>query len=168
MFPLRIFAFQPRIVIAAAISLAALTVTTLFLYQVHAQPAAALAVGEVVSGASGMAYLSTQEGAGLAAVSAATITPPMLEMHIANNGAVLLRGAQVISTSGGTIEVGMRWNSVQFTWAVRTNSNAFFFNSKGEKEISPTIPVGDVVTVTGMLIANGPQPTINAEYIDTE
>jgi hypothetical protein len=165
MFPLRIFAFQPRITIAAAMSLVALTMTAFFLYQAHVQPTTAFALGEVMSVSSGTTNLSAHGGAQTAAGSAATVSP-LPEMHIANNGLVLLRGAHVISVSGGTIQVGMSWNSVQFTWVAQTNSSTLFFTAAGERETSPDIQIGDTVTVTGTLVAAGSQPTIDAEYID--
>jgi hypothetical protein len=98
----------------AAISLAALMISSIFLYEFHALPAAAFTLGNVVNSSPGTADLSAQGGA-YAAASASTTVVTLPEMHIANNGLVLLRGAQVTSVSGDTIQVEMIWNSVQFT-----------------------------------------------------
>src|ERR1700721_1056186 len=113
MLPLRVLGLQrrSRVGIMAAISPAALMISSIFLYEFHALP----------------------------------------EMHIANNGLVLLRGAQVTSVSGDTIQVEMIWNSVQFTWTVQTDSNTQFFAPTGERETSSSVQTGSVITVTGML-----------------
>ncbi len=167
MIPLRIVAFQPRIVITVAALCATLAVTTLLFYQVNAQSVGLFVTWRTLSTSFNTGELSAQGGAGAAAGST-TAVAPLPEMHIANNGLVLLRDAQVISTSGSTIQVEMNWNSVQFTWVVRTDSNTLFFTAAGEKEISPTIQTGDIVTITGLLLANGAHPAIDAEYIHIE
>lgn len=89
----------------------------------------------------------------------------MLEVHIANNGLMLLRGARVLSISGSTIHVGMSWGSSDFTWAVETNYNTTFLTSKGEKEALGNVGVGDTVTVTGQLSGSGTEPTIDADVV---
>jgi hypothetical protein len=134
----------------------------LFLYQAHAQSLANFSIATTANTSSRVVYLSPQgkESAAAAAV------PIMGEMHIANNGLVLLRGAEVISLANDTMQVKMTWNSAQFTWTVRTNANTKFFTSTGKKEPSPDIQVGDSITVTGMLAASSAQPTLDAEYID--
>lgn len=153
-----------RILVAATISVAALTLASLFLYQVHAQPlAAAFSTGQVVNTSPGKVDLSPQAASGVASPSATEA--PMLEVHIANNGLVLLRGARVISISGETIRVGMTWGLADFTWAVKTNSGTKFVTSKGEKETLADIQTGTFVTVTGMLTGSATEPTIDGEVV---
>ena len=93
------------------------------------------------------------------------MTTPMREIHIANNGLMLLRGATVVSNSFGVIRVSMKWGFADFTWQIHTAPGTKFFTSKGEKETVEDIAAGDTVTVTGMLTGNGEEPTIVAEFV---
>ncbi len=155
--------FSRRIFIAAAISTSALFLAGLFLYTANAQSFirenSLSAAGSV---SSGTVYLSAS---GQPAAVTSTKKAPMLEVHIANNGLMLLRGATVISNSRGTIRVGMVWGSADFTWTVTTDFGTKYLTSKGEKETLEDIKVGDIVTITGMLIESGAEPTINAEHV---
>lgn len=89
----------------------------------------------------------------------------MLEVHIANNGLTLLRGARVLSISGTTIRVGMAWQSSTFTWTLETNYNTRFVAQSGEKATLADITTGDVVMVTGTLRAGGSEPAIDTDYL---
>lgn len=165
MLPLRLptLIFSRRIFIAAAISTAALFLAGLFLYTANAQSLPLKYNASVAGGASsGTVYLSAS---GQPAVATSTKKAPMLEVHIANNGLMLLRGATVISNSRGTIRVGMVWGSADFTWTVKTDFGTKYLTSKGEKETLEDIEVGDIVTITGMLTESGAEPTINAEHV---
>lgn len=98
----------------------------------------------------------------------ATSTPqkdPVREVHIANTGLTLLRGARVLSISGSTIHVGMTWGASEFTWAVQTNYGTKFFSMQGEKDSLVNIHVGDIVTVTGEISQGGVKPFINADIV---
>ena len=88
-----------------------------------------------------------------------------LELHIANNGLVLLRGARVVSTSGNTMSVKIAWGSEEFSWIIRGNSDTRFLNSEGEHIKSSDIRVGDYVVVTGNLDTIASQPTVVAQYV---
>lgn len=159
LFPPRTFRFSRKIVIAVILSIASLIFTGLFLYQAHAQ-----SVPSPSNMDSGTVYLSAQAAAEASSTPVSTVAP-MLEIHIANNGLVLLRGARVISISGSSIRVDMKWGSADFTWVIQTNSNTKFITSTGEKETLAKISVGDIVTVTGMLIGGGTESTIDAEFV---
>ena len=87
----------------------------------------------------------------------------VLEMHIANNGLVLLRDATVVSNADGVLRASMAWDDTAFTWTIQTTKDTKFISSEGEKVSSSAIAPGDIVTVTGML-ASG-ERTITAKAI---
>lgn len=93
----------------------------------------------------------------------ASWTPPsgksLLEVHIANDGTILLRGAKVVSISGTTLTVKSIWDKSEFTWKVTTNASQYgkrhfgtdFFDSKGKPLALLDIAVGDTLLVSGTL-----------------
>lgn len=107
--------------------------------------------------------------ASLTAVPASSDVRP-LEVHIANNGQVLLRSARVTSINGETISVSTSWGDSGFTWLVRTDARAYethkfgthFINSAGGEESLSDIRPGSLVTITGMLDSSAHSPTIDA------
>ncbi len=167
MLPVRIFLIQPKAVLITVVSLTFAIFAGSFLYESYIRSSIAFNATDVGIQLASTASVSAHGGPGTNVAYAATVAP-LPEMHIANNGLVLLRGAQVVSVSGDMIKVRMAWNSVYFTWAVQTGQSTQYFSSTGEKETSPAIQAGDVLTATGMLVQNGPQPTITAEFIDIE
>lgn len=136
---------------------------SLFLYQAHAQPLSYQSnVGKVTSTSPGHVSLSGE------AMPAATVTDakaPMLELHIANNGAVLLRGARVVSVSGNTIHAEMVWGTSDLKWALETGYNTRFLDSKGEKQTLGDIKKGDAISITGMLIESGSELIIDTQFV---
>ena len=157
--------FSNRTAIFVATSVGLLSLVSIFIYQVYAQPVArSFNTNTVVSISPGKAYLSGQ--AVVQASSTITTTrPPMLEIHIANNGLVLLRGARVMSISGSTVHVEMTWGVSHFTWIVQTSSNTHILTPQGESTTLADIHIGDSVTVTGMLSAHTTESTIDAEFV---
>ncbi|MCR4281385.1 MAG: hypothetical protein NUV88_03585 [Candidatus Kaiserbacteria bacterium] len=159
MFPLSYFS-SSKILVAIGVSSAVFLFSGLFLYQARAQTfvnsrgnaGSPLAVNKVSAVSSGPAV-----GAGQKA--------PMLEVHIANNGLVLLRGARVISVSGSTIHVEMSWSSSNMAWAVATTYNTKFLTSKGEKAEIGDIAEGDIIRVTGKLVASGIEPIVDTDIV---
>lgn len=99
--------------------------------------------------------------------------PTFLEMHIANNGLVLLRSARVVATNGATLTVSTTWGSTDFTWTVRTDSSKYetrnfgtrFYNYDGKATSVNGIRVGDLITVTGMLDPEAKDPTLEADSV---
>jgi len=160
MYPLRIITISRRILISAVILVASLIFYQFFLYQVHAQ----LLQGRSASSSGGMVYLSV--AAEMAAVASSTKkAPPMHEVTIANNGAVLLRGARVIVVNGSTMRVGITWDSGDFVWTIETLYDTKFFSSTGQKETPQDVAVGDIVTITGNLKSGGAEPTVEATFV---
>jgi hypothetical protein len=146
---------------SAAISAALLLMAGIYLYETHALPVVRLSSASAAS-------IASPSGVAAAPITAATAIAhktTMHEMHIANTGLTLLRGATVISNANGVIRVAMEWGSADFIWVVSTDSKTRYFDAKGEAETLNDVEVDDVVTVTGMLIESGVQPTIRAEFV---
>ena len=153
------------LLIAASVSIAVVAFTGLFFYQARAQFATSRpSGGAVMDPSSGKVYLGAEAAAAASSVPEAKHAP-ILEMHIANNGLVLLEGARVISLSGARIRVEMKWSSGTFAWVAQTNSKTKFFASNGERSALSDIRVGDTLTVTGMLTDGSPERTLNATFV---
>jgi hypothetical protein len=162
MIPLQIYFNVPRkIVLGAIAALAAVVLGSVLIYETYARPLTAQFAGAQTN--AGTVYLSpAAEAAAQAPIAAKT---PMLEMHIANNGLTLLRGARVLSVSGSTIRVGIAWSSGLFTWDINTAYNTEFFGPTGQKETLADVQPGDIVTATGNLHAGGGEPAIDAQFV---
>ncbi len=107
-----------------------------------------------------------------AAVGTVDATRP-LELHIAQNGLVLLRRAEVLSVNGSTLTLGTAWGSTTFKWTVQTNASQYesrnfgttFLSNDGKKVSIQDFSAGDLVTITGMLDPSAPEPTIQADSV---
>ena len=94
-----------------------------------------------------------------------------LEMHIANNGLILLRSAKVVEVSGTTITVSTAWGSADFKWVVRTNATRFetrtfgtrFLDREGKQSYLAGVQPGALVTITGTLDSTAQEPSIDAD-----
>ena len=93
------------------------------------------------------------------------ISPAMLEVHIANNGSVFVRGATVSSITNGDLGISVVWGSTDFSWIVKTTAVTKFINSKGKKQTLADLKIGDIVNVTGSLLSNSDQLIVSADYI---
>lgn len=166
----------------ASVFAASLIFVGLFLYQAHAQTSATRVADASSQSSADKIYLDSRapssakgylsDRVNLSSAEAVspvqvqkTLKAPMLEVHIANNGLVLLRGARVIALSGNIIRVGMTWGTSDVTWSAATHYNTRFLTSDGQKETLGDIKVGDFVTVTGQLIASGKEPTVDTDYV---
>ncbi len=99
------------------------------------------------------------------AAGSPSIKIPMLEIHVANTGATLLRGATVTAIEDNIIHVTTTWNEVNLNWSIKTKFFTNFLTNKGKKAALGDIKVGDILTVTGKLISGGIEPIIEAEFI---
>mgnify|MGYP001586058710 CR=1 FL=1 len=114
-----------------------------------------------------------QESAATANAAAASSHLRPLEMHIANNGLVLLRSAKVVSVAGKVITVRTAWGSADFIWTIRTNASRFetrtfgtrFIDKDGKAGSLGGIYAGALVTITGALDPNAEEPTIDADSV---
>ena len=157
MLPLYSLTFVRKIFIAAAVSI----VLAFLVYLSTAQALSTRAVSASPQVSSDKVYL----GVPTAAAPVVSEEAPMREVHIANSGLTLLRGATVISISRDSIRVALAWGSANFTWTVETGYNTKFLTSKGAKETIEDIRVGDVITVTGTLKSSGAEPVVEADFV---
>lgn len=104
-----------------------------------------------------------------AEVTATTSRSAMKEIHIANNGNILLRGAQVTQVSGDDISLGTEWDSIKLSWAAHTTPGKSmatkFWTKSGKKGTIADIHVGDILTLSGRLITGQGSPTIDADFV---
>ena len=150
---LRIFPLSRRLRIALSISLASLFLASLFLLQAHAQTVS------TPPSADGIVSVSPN------VASESSTKTPKPELHIANDGSILLRGAHVTSVSGGTVHAEMIWGSSTYTWAIDTRYGTQYYDSKGEKESLADIQTGDTISAAGMLTQSGAESTIEARFV---
>jgi hypothetical protein len=95
------------------------------------------------------------------------------ELHIANNGLILLRGAHIVSVSGTTLTVSMEWGSAKYSWVVRTNASSSGYHNYGTRFLDHNgnpitlsqVESGGYVTVTGMLDSSANTPTLDADSV---
>ena len=93
------------------------------------------------------------------------VSPPQLEMHVANNGLVLLRGAVVTEVSGTTLTLDGSWGKAHFVWEVQTDSQTKFFHTNGTIGELNDIHPGDIVMATGNIDTSASLPTLHALYL---
>ncbi len=152
--------FSQRTYLIASISIVSVALLGMLLYQTRTPLARALGNNAAVSASPNTVYLS-----GNATAPSTTAENTTQEVHIANNGLVLLRDARVLSLSGNTVEVGMTWGSSEFTWSIRTDFSTKFFDPQGEKMRVTNIHIGDIITVTGNITQSGARPIIDADIV---
>ncbi len=88
-----------------------------------------------------------------------------LEVHISDNGNVLMRGAKVTKINGSTITAANTWGSATLSWTVNTNSNTSFIRRFGGTSSLSEISVGDIVSVQGTLVTTTSELTIQAKTV---
>lgn len=88
-----------------------------------------------------------------------------LEVHINDNGKVLVRGAKVTSVSGTTINAVTSWGNSQITWAVNTGSATELNRRFGGKLNLSEISVGDYLSFTGDIVTTTGGFTVNAKVV---
>lgn len=88
-----------------------------------------------------------------------------LEVHIGDDGRILVRGAKVTSVSGTTLNASVSWGSYSMNWIILT-SPATKFQSRPERNNSLAgIQAGDVISFKGTLDSNSSTPSVNASMI---
>ncbi len=90
---------------------------------------------------------------------------PMREVHVANNGAVYLRGARITAISSSSITVSSGWGSMDFSWDVVTGIGTRYINAKGEAIKRSSLKVGTIVAVTGVLDESAHSASMRGQYI---
>ncbi len=90
---------------------------------------------------------------------------PVSEIHIANNGLMLLRGVRITSISKDAIHLATSVGSVNLVWKAQIKLSTKFMAPDGIDQAIHDIKVGDLVTVTGDLIEGGEEPIIDTHFI---
>ena len=98
----------------------------------------------------------------------------ILEVHIANTGAIFLQGARVEAVpSKSTILVSTTWNNMVLLWTINTNESYYgkrhfgtdFLDLRGANVAITDIQKGDYISVSGTLDLNSDVPTIKADVV---
>lgn len=119
----------------------------------------------IVRSSKSLAYATPTTQVALAASDSSSSTPTILGINIANNGLVFVRGARVTSITDDKIQASMSWGYTDFAWTIETSGLTKFLNNKGQKQTVFDIKVGDIIVVTGKLVGDNNQLTINAEFV---
>ncbi|HBD25091.1 MAG TPA: hypothetical protein DEV73_03550 [Candidatus Zambryskibacteria bacterium] len=105
--------------------------------------------------------------------SVSSVSTSIMEVHIANNGMVLLRGAKVESVSGTSIMVSTSWDNTKLQWTINTNGSDYgerhfgtnFFDSKGNKIDVKDLHKGNIISVSGVFNTNEVGLTVKADTV---
>ncbi len=88
-----------------------------------------------------------------------------LEIHVSNNGNVLVRGAKVTGVSGTTVNASTMWGSATLNWTVNTDTNTQFIRRFGGQSSVSEISVGDFISFKGMVVTTASAFTVNAQIL---
>lgn len=88
-----------------------------------------------------------------------------LEVHIFDNGKVLVRGAKITAISGNTISASNTWNSVVLNWTVHTDSSTNLLRRFDGNAQMSDFSVGDFISFSGDLVQTGTSLTVNAKVV---
>ena len=89
-----------------------------------------------------------------------------LEVHISDNGKVLVRGAKVTSVSGSIVSAVTSWGSLNINWTVNVMSDSKMIRKSGNSSSLSEILVGDFISFQGNLVTTSSSPiVVNASVI---
>lgn len=89
-----------------------------------------------------------------------------LEVHVSDNGKVLVRGAKVTAISGNVVSAAVTWGSVSLNWNVVADANTQLVRRSGGASSIAEISVGDFMSFQGMLVTGVSSPlTVQAQVI---
>ncbi len=89
-----------------------------------------------------------------------------LEVHIYDNGKVLVRGAKVTGVAGNVISAYTTWGSVTLNWAVNADAGAKIIRKYGGISSISEISVGDFISFHGNMVTTVGSPlTVNADIV---
>lgn len=88
-----------------------------------------------------------------------------LEVHIYDNGKVLVRGAKVTAVSGATVTATTAWGSTSLSWTVNTDSSTEFVRNFGGKSGVSEISAGNYISFNGDLVITASGLTVNAKTL---
>lgn len=88
-----------------------------------------------------------------------------LEVHINDNGKVLVRGAKVSSVSASSIMATTSWGTASVPWTVNISSNTEMNRRFGGKLQMSEISVGDFISFQGDLVQGSSGFVVNAKVV---
>lgn len=87
------------------------------------------------------------------------------QFSIAGNGQVIAKHAQVISVSGTTVVVEMRWGATKLRWRLETTGSTKFYPDGKSREVLAATKPGDSVSFSGLLNDASAEATIRAAVV---
>ncbi len=103
---------------------------------------------------------------GMRNFKAAHSTGSTLEVHIFDDGKVLVRGAEVTGVSGNVISAHTKWGSVNMDWAVNADTGSKFVRKFGGVSSISEVAIGDFISFHGSLVSTTSSPlTVNADVV---
>lgn len=97
------------------------------------------------------------------------LTPPPAgisrEVDINNNGAVLVRGAQVTAISGSDFTAQTIWGNSTITWTVKTASTTNFTRNPGDSIALSDFAAGNYISFSGAIESGAGPFTVNANVV---
>lgn len=84
-----------------------------------------------------------------------------LEVHIYDNGKVLVRGAKVTAVGTNTVSANTVWGATNLAWTVNTDNSTEFVKNSSVSAIS----VGDYISFNGNLVVTSSGLTVNAKTL---
>ena len=88
-----------------------------------------------------------------------------LEIHVSDNGKVLVRGAKVTAISGQVLTATTAWGSASVTWTVNTDSSTHIIRRFGDRSNLSEISIGDYVSFQGMVVTIASAFTVHADIL---
>ncbi len=88
-----------------------------------------------------------------------------LEVHIFDDGSVLVRGAKVTSVSGSVIYATTAWGSASMPWTVNTDGATEINRRFGGRSSVSEVSVGDYLSFRGNLVMTSAGLTVQAKII---
>ena len=88
-----------------------------------------------------------------------------LEVHIADDGKVVVRGAKVTAISGNTISASTVWGLTTLSWTITSDAFTHFLRHSGGQSALSEISVGDFVSFQGQMITTGANLSVTATVI---
>lgn len=88
-----------------------------------------------------------------------------LEVHIYDNGRMVLHGAQVVQVAGTTFYARSTWGSSSMRWVVRTDDTTRVIRRFGTETTIAEIKVGDILSIEGDFMASSDSLSVVAKKI---
>ena len=88
-----------------------------------------------------------------------------LEVHINDDGKVLVRGAKVTAINGNAISATTSWGNALLTWTVNVDGNTEFIPRSGGAVNLGEVAVGDTVSFQGQLATASGGLVVNAKVV---